>query len=68
MNMPNHPVWGKSRFCDTSSCVEVSNVADAGVAIRNSNEPERVIHFSRPEWAAFIAGVRAGDFLLDESD
>jgi hypothetical protein len=38
-------------------------VADLGVALRDSENPTGpALHFTRPEWAAFLAGVSAGEF------
>lgn len=53
--------WRRSTQCDTSACVEATPLGD-GVAMRNSADPERVLRFSRPDWSALIAGIRAGDF------
>lgn len=56
--------WTKSTKCDNSSgnCVEVAFL-DNIVAVRNSTEPlgPTLLH-TRPEWEAFLAGVRAGEF------
>ena len=56
--------WMKSTKCDNSSgnCVEVAFL-DSIVAVRNSTEPlgPTLLH-TRPEWEAFLAGVKAGEF------
>lgn len=56
-------VWRKSARCETHNCVEVAKRADE-VAIRNSAVPDAQLAFDRPVWAAFISGVRAGQFDL----
>jgi hypothetical protein len=55
-------VWRKSRRCDSASCVEVATV-EGGIAVRDSKDPSGpVLRFTGGEWAAFVAGVRDGDF------
>lgn len=55
--------WTRAR-CDTSACVEVraSLVFEDTVVLRSSVHPQSVVAVSREEWAAFVAGVKAGDF------
>lgn len=56
------PVWRKSTFCGTSSCVEVAFLEDK-VALRDSkNLDSRPLLFSHGEWAEFINGARSGEF------
>lgn len=43
-------------------CVEVARTADGGRAIRDSKNPEAVQFYTPTEWAAFLDGVRAGEF------
>ena len=57
--------WRKSQRSNASgNCVEVARLPQgAGVAIRNSRDPEGpALVFTRDEIAAFVAGVRDGDF------
>jgi hypothetical protein len=57
--------WRKSRRSNASgNCVEVAQLPrGAGVAIRNSRNPEGpALVFTRDEIAAFVAGIRDGDF------
>lgn len=47
-------------------CVEVTecNCGD-DVLVRDSKDPEgHVLRFTRPEWVAFIAGAKRGEFDL----
>jgi hypothetical protein len=54
--------WRRSSRCDSGSCVEVAHV-DCTIAIRDSKDVNGpVLTFSTQEWAAFIAGVRNGEF------
>jgi hypothetical protein len=59
--------WKKSSFsAGLTACVEV-RVVDGQVAVRSSRAPEQEQTHTKPEMAAFIAGVKAGefDYLLD---
>jgi Domain of unknown function (DUF397) len=56
--------WRKSTRSGNNGCVEVAFVEDR-VAVRDSKDhggPALV--FTAHEWAAFIAGARAGEFEL----
>jgi hypothetical protein len=47
------------------NCVEAGPIEDGTdrVAVRHSTDPAGpVIVYTRPEWEAFVAGVRAGEF------
>lgn len=53
------------RVCSVNgSCVEIANLPEGGVAIRDGKAAEMsdVLSFSRDEWDAFVAGVKAGEF------
>jgi hypothetical protein len=57
--------WQKSRRSNPSgNCVELAVLPDgAGVAVRNSRDPEGpALIYTRDEVAAFIAGAADGDF------
>lgn len=56
--------WRKSRASNPSgNCVEVAELADGGVAVRNSRDPEGpALVYTRAEIAAFLTGVRNGEF------
>lgn len=56
--------WRRSSGCTLGDCVEVTELVSGVVAVRNSRTPETVVAFTRQEWAAFLAGVRAGEFDL----
>lgn len=55
--------WTRAR-CDSSACVEVraSLVFEDTVVLRSSAHPQSVLPVSRGEWAAFVAGVKRGEF------
>lgn len=56
--------WRKSSYSSGSGqCVEVARLNDGGWAVRNSREPEKEPYiFTDAEFAAFRAGVKAGEF------
>jgi hypothetical protein len=57
--------WRRSSFCGShGSCVEVADMPDGGVAIREGEAPGTgpVLFFSHDEWEAFVGGVKAGEF------
>jgi len=59
------PGWRKSSRCSTGHCVEVRREADSYL-VRDSKDPAGpVLQFTGAEWAAFVAGVGAGDFQFD---
>jgi hypothetical protein len=65
MNSAVEPVWHKSSYCGNSTCVEVARIDTDTYLIRDSKEPESpALSFTRDEWVAFLAGVRAGQFTL----
>jgi len=56
--------WRKSSASNPSgNCVEVTALADGTVAVRNSRQPDGpALVYTRAEVAAFLAGVRNGEF------
>ena len=59
--------WCKSSFSgddgNGEGCVEVAFLADGQVAVRDTKDRSLPAHlFTAAEWAAFVAGVRAGEF------
>ncbi|MCP2324777.1 hypothetical protein HDA40_003284 [Hamadaea flava] len=60
-----HLTWRKSGRSNASgNCVEVARLPEgSGVAIRNSRNPDGpALVFTAEEIAAFVAGVRDGEF------
>ena len=57
--------WRKSTLSTTNGCVEVAFVGER-IALRDSKQQGRgpVLEFTATEWAAFLAGVRGGEFDL----
>lgn len=57
--------WRKSSHSNLNGCVEVA-VIDHMVAVRDTKDDGTgpVLRFGPDEWAAFVAGVRAGEFDL----
>ena len=56
--------WRKSSFSNASgNCVEVAGLADGSVAVRNSRDADGpALVYTRAEIAAFLSGVRNGEF------
>lgn len=55
-----------SSFCNIGGCVEVGQSPDGSVVLRDSKDTERSVSlaFTNEEWAAFVKGVKAGEFDL----
>jgi Domain of unknown function (DUF397) len=61
------PAWRKSTWSGNGDCVEVIFNTDS-VLVRDSKDPAGpVLSFTFSEWAAFLAGVRDGEFDIGES-
>ena len=59
--------WVRSRACSADGCVEVAHLAGGSVAVRDSKNAHLTPYvFDREEWAAFIAGVKNGEFDLQD--
>jgi predicted secreted Zn-dependent protease len=57
-------VWRKSTTSMSGDCVEVARDGDMTL-VRDSKDPRGpVLAFTAAEWAAFLAGVKAGEFDL----
>jgi hypothetical protein len=57
--------WYKSSYSSGQggACVEVADLDCGGRAVRDSKHPDGGhLMFTATEWAAFTAGVRAGEF------
>ena len=65
--MPDYDIarasWLTSRACSNSACVQVAHLPGGLVAIRDSKDTAKPAHvFDSKEWAAFVSGVKAGEF------
>ncbi|HEY3734458.1 MAG TPA: DUF397 domain-containing protein [Streptosporangiaceae bacterium] len=65
--------WRKSTRSGASACVEVAITegskegSEHVITLRDSKHPDGpVLVFTPAEWDAFVAGVRDGEFDLDE--
>lgn len=54
-----------SSFCSGGECVEVERLRDGGVIVRNTQILSEDVTFTAEEWAAFVAGVKNGEFDLE---
>jgi len=57
--MNTNPEWRTSTFSDGMQCVEVADLGDDLIGVRSSKDRD---HHTRQEFAAFIKGVKAGEF------
>ncbi|WP_254392513.1 DUF397 domain-containing protein [Streptomyces buecherae] len=58
-------MWRKSSYSGANggNCVEVAPGFPGVVPVRDSKDPNGpALAFSSSAWAAFVAGVKAGDF------
>jgi hypothetical protein len=54
--------YRKSSFSRTT-CVEVAPLPDGAVSVRNTRaRTGPTLEFTGDEWAAFVAGVKSGEF------
>lgn len=54
--------WRRAAGCESSNCAEIA-IDDDVIEIRNSSARDAgTASFTRSEWAAFIGGVKAGEF------
>jgi uncharacterized protein DUF397 len=54
--------WVKaSRSISNGACVELAHDGDL-IALRNSRDPGRVLHYTLDELAAFLDGAKRGEF------
>ena len=52
-----------SSFCSFGNCVEVGRTSDGAVLVRDTKDRgQEALAFTDEEWAAFVAGVKAGEF------
>lgn len=56
--------WRKASFsAPGGNCVELAPLPEGGVAVRDSKDPQGLmLRFTPAEWAAFSAGMAAGEF------
>ena len=61
---PAESTWRKSSASNAQgNCVELAVLPDGGVTVRNSRFPAGPhLTYTRPEIAAFVRGVQAGEF------
>jgi hypothetical protein len=62
------PSWRKSSYsANGANCVEVASNLPGAVAVRDSKDRDgATLVTSQPVWSAFIAGIKRGEFDLDD--
>jgi hypothetical protein len=53
--------WRKSTFTDGVQCVEVALI-EGRVLLRDDKTPDQIVTMTTADFAAFAAGVKAGEF------
>lgn len=54
--------WRKSSYSNSNGCFELADLGDT-IGLRDSKDPDGpVLRFTRRELAAFVSGVKAGEF------
>lgn len=59
--------WRKSSYSGSNggACIEVAALPGGDLGVRDSKDPDgQKLAFAADEWAAFTAGVKAGEFDL----
>jgi hypothetical protein len=57
--------WRKSSASASGDCVEVA-LANGAILVRDSKQRRSyILEFTSSEWGAFLYGVRAGEFDLE---
>jgi len=52
-----------STYCNFGNCVEVGRSDEGAVLVRDTKDrAQQALAFTDEEWAAFVAGVKAGKF------
>jgi len=52
-----------SSYCSWGNCVEVGRTPEGAVIVRDTKDrAQEALAFTDEEWAAFVAGVKAGEF------
>ena len=70
--MSNRVDWSRARWrtsvvSDGGGCVEVARVGvTIGVRDTKAHGTGSVLEFTLHEWSCFVAGVRSGEFDLDQ--
>jgi predicted secreted Zn-dependent protease len=56
--------WRKSSYSgENGACVEIANLPDRRIAVRDSKDPDgAALVFTPREWDAFVRGVKGGEF------
>ncbi|MGW3024847.1 DUF397 domain-containing protein [Streptomyces sp. NPDC001221] len=65
LHNPDELSWKTSSYTNgNGACVDVAKLPDGGRALRDTKDKGQgpVHFFTKPEWDAFIAGVKDGEF------
>lgn len=59
---PSAAAWRKSTASHTTECAEVAFAGESVLLRHSQDRAGPVLEFTLGEWAAFLAGVRNGEF------
>lgn len=62
IDVPAQVRWHKSTHSTNGNCVEVARSAEATFVRDTKDRSGPVLRFTETEWAAFVAGVKNGEF------
>lgn len=54
--------WQKPADCESTSCVELTQVWNGKIFLRNSEAPSKIVTFTAQEMDAFINAVKKGEY------
>lgn len=63
---PAEELWRKSSASGANGCVEVARTGEHAWVRDTKNRPGSVLRFTSREWAAFVLGVKQGEFDVRE--
>lgn len=67
--MPIELIYKTSQYCPAGNCVTAKLLPDGTVAVGDTKDSNKEPHvFTRPEWTAFLAGVKAGEFDFPDDE
>lgn len=56
------PDYHTSSFSGGGDCVQVAQLANGDIAVKHSRNEAEPFVYTAQEWAAFVAGVKHGEF------
>ncbi len=54
--------WRVARNCNSGACIQIASHGEQIVIGDSKNPAGPILTYTRSEWAAFVDGIREGDF------